>query len=590
MGKNKYLLIIIVLAVLLVGVSTALVMKSTLSPATPEPTNTNAVVNENGNPNPDNTPEPNINKPAQGAGHDLVPDTSRLYDFPTITVNWLAEGEPVESAAISKELGRTVPTVSEEAAAQEMMGGPPEDPAFVKVGAITSASDKTLIGRNIYHIDTPCGFLSANCINAVAMIDPNKHKIIAFRNYPNRNPTTGPNLDYPLDTVSEINSNIMIPSLETPQQIDLAQEGYSLRTYANGRGMPDKTAAQPVALAADGTRIYINDEKPDITRVRLPNGEFVNYELNIPFYSTERIPAISWADGTQNLFDYSPRTVSGCGGTKLNVQDSNEYAGRLIVGGKTSTGEDVMLLKDPNDKLLNEMYGYWTPYNGYGVDGAEKPSMGTYVTSRPVFFWYDPFGRLIQWTRADAVLQAECAKPVVYLYPTQTERVSVKLGSNIEVKKSEPKYKDGWIVTAQPDGTLTTDKGKKTYPYLYWDGNGASYETPEQGWVVASKDVESFFMKLLPYLGLNAKETFDFNEFWLPIVSKSPYARISFVPQDEWTAAAPLAISPVPDTIIRVFMDWQPLSAPISIEPQDLLPPPERTGFTAVEWGGLLYK
>ena len=42
---------------------------------------------------------------------------------------------------------------------------------------------------------------------------------------------------------------------------------------------------------------------------------------------------------------------------------------------------------------------------------------------------------------------------------------------------------------------------------------------------------------------------------------------------------------PAPDSILRVFMAWQALDAPIEIEPQTL-PTFERAGFTVVEWGG----
>ena len=49
--------------------------------------------------------------------------------------------------------------------------------------------------------------------------------------------------------------------------------------------------------------------------------------------------------------------------------------------------------------------------------------------------------------------------------------------------------------------------------------------------------------------------------------------------------AAKLEISPVPDTLIRVFMTFKPLDQPVDIEPQTLTAP-ERTGFTVVEWGG----
>ena len=40
-----------------------------------------------------------------------------------------------------------------------------------------------------------------------------------------------------------------------------------------------------------------------------------------------------------------------------------------------------------------------------------------------------------------------------------------------------------------------------------------------------------------------------------------------------------------PDTLIRVFMAFKPLTTPVEIAPQTL-EAPARTGFTAVEWGG----
>ena len=48
---------------------------------------------------------------------------------------------------------------------------------------------------------------------------------------------------------------------------------------------------------------------------------------------------------------------------------------------------------------------------------------------------------------------------------------------------------------------------------------------------------------------------------------------------------AKLTVTPTPDTVIRVFMAWRPLTEPVAIEPQEWTAP-ERIGFTLVEWGG----
>ena len=53
--------------------------------------------------------------------------------------------------------------------------------------------------------------------------------------------------------------------------------------------------------------------------------------------------------------------------------------------------------------------------------------------------------------------------------------------------------------------------------------------------------------------------------------------------------AAKLEGTPAPDTVIRVFMTYKPLDAPVQIQPQTLTAP-ERSGFTVIEWGGGLVK
>lgn len=49
--------------------------------------------------------------------------------------------------------------------------------------------------------------------------------------------------------------------------------------------------------------------------------------------------------------------------------------------------------------------------------------------------------------------------------------------------------------------------------------------------------------------------------------------------------AAPISVSPTPDSVIRVFMEFKPLMAPASVTPLPIHPA-ARTGFSVVEWGG----
>ncbi len=47
----------------------------------------------------------------------------------------------------------------------------------------------------------------------------------------------------------------------------------------------------------------------------------------------------------------------------------------------------------------------------------------------------------------------------------------------------------------------------------------------------------------------------------------------------------PLLVTPSPDTLIRIIMDWKSLDNSIDVKEQTLTPV-TRNGYTVVEWGG----
>lgn len=174
-------------------------------------------------------------------------------------------------------------------------------------------------------------------------------------------------------------------------------------------------------------------------------------------------------------------------------------------------------------------------------------------------------------------------KPVIYLYPEEETDVTVELLLDGTLTCTYPAYKDGWKVTAAPDGTLTDAKGQ-TYNYLYWEGQTNAQWDMSKGFCVKGADTAAFLEDALQKLGLNRREANEFIVYWLPLMEQNPYNIISFQ-TDRYTDAAKLNISPAPDTTIRVFMTWQASENYISL-PQQELTAPERTGFTVVEWGG----
>lgn len=174
-------------------------------------------------------------------------------------------------------------------------------------------------------------------------------------------------------------------------------------------------------------------------------------------------------------------------------------------------------------------------------------------------------------------------KPVIYLYPKKQTEVSVKLTLNGALTCTYPLYKNGWQITAAPDGTLTDENGQ-TYNYLYWEGDLCTEYDLTEGFCIKGEDTAAFLEDALSKLGLTRREANEFIVFWLPLMEQNAYNVISFQP-NKYTEAAELEISPTPDTLIRVFMVWQASDTCKQIKEQNLTAP-SRTGFTVVEWGG----
>lgn len=178
-------------------------------------------------------------------------------------------------------------------------------------------------------------------------------------------------------------------------------------------------------------------------------------------------------------------------------------------------------------------------------------------------------------------------KPVIYLYPEKETEVSVSLDLNGKLTCTYPDYKNGWQVTAAPDGTLL-DKNGQAYNYLYWEGDLKANYDLSKGFCVKGEDTAAFLEGALSKLGLNRREANEFIVYWLPQMQQNPYNIISFQ-TSAYTDAARLNVNPAPDTLIRVFMTFKASESYVEIQGQSLTAP-ERDGFTVVEWGGTQVK
>ena len=361
----------------------------------------------------------------------------------------------------------------------------------------------------------------------------------------------------------------------------------------------DVSGLEKVGKTKDGQQLYAYGGSGCVSLV-LPNGQFVIYQSKIPTIKDPEgtggagvTPDITWSSAIEQTkgMRYNDRAIGGCGASGCTDVVTDAEVGPmsgLMVAGIASNGDTVYTPASPTKHpLVKAAYDNWYVPEG---SGETKSSLATFVKEHPtaLLFWKDAFGRWTLLTTIDAMPMTECGKPVIYLYPQQTERVSVALPSFINVTKSEPTYPSkGWVVTAHPDGALEYADGN-TYSSLYWEGTGVGYETPKDGFIIKDGNVDKKLTELLARYGLNAKESQEFRDFWVPKMTGAPYYRVSFLTSD-WSEAAPLSVFPHPQTSIRIFMDWQKLDAPISI-PEPKIVTPVRNGFTLVEWGGLIRK
>lgn len=312
--------------------------------------------------------------------------------------------------------------------------------------------------------------------------------------------------------------------------------------------------------------------------VKLPDSSMATYEY-IPEILKNDVPDVYWSNGPKNTAKYGFTDVTGCGGSNfasvVNIATSD-----LVVAGSTYSGQQIFEPKDKNHDLYKRAYEqYWAP------DG-QKISYDNFVKSHPIFFWRDPFGRLIKFQDQKYMPVAECAKPVIYLYPQKATNVKVKIAPEGGFKITDPAYGNGWNVVAQPDGRLTNKADGKDYPYLFWEGWGGMYESPKKGWVVTQSNLPSFLDAKLKELGLVENEIRDFKKYWLPYMTEKPYYAVSFWGNEAMDQLAPMQVTPRPDTIIRVLMDFTGLDEPIPMQGYTIKPP-ERKGFTVTEWGGV---
>ncbi|KAJ3267710.1 hypothetical protein HK104_005684, partial [Borealophlyctis nickersoniae] len=142
-----------------------------------------------------------------------------------------------------------------------------------------------------------------------------------------------------------------------------------------------------------------------------------------------------------------------------------------------------------------------------------------------------------------------------YLYPASSKPIPIATTTH------------RWEVTnVSPTGTLTVPTHGET-TYLFWESHTTTTTTGKPATPIVPFDTHSFtlthaqfvptFLTLLQAFGFGTKETDDFITYWHPqVIGWERGCLVRVLTMDEYASVAELSVVPVPDTVVRVFVQF----------------------------------
>lgn len=239
-----------------------------------------------------------------------------------------------------------------------------------------------------------------------------------------------------------------------------------------------------------------------------------------------------------------------------------------------------------NDAIFNYLY-------------TEVPSQSSYLyASYPYKYAGARIGPMTKEEFDAAIADPSCHKtciefdkPVIYLYPPEPMYVSVRLDIPGKITKSIPFYPyEGWYVLAYPNGKINYQN--HIYESLFYESSVSDIIPRKRtGFLIAKSNLANEMQNVLYRAGLSQKERNDFLDYWLPRLQAQPgpYFFVRLLTHEEKNLSDTVIITPKPDTFIEALFEFYSVANTFSYEPlQQPSIPPERKGFTAVEWGGAI--
>ncbi|KXZ53504.1 hypothetical protein GPECTOR_7g954 [Gonium pectorale] len=117
---------------------------------------------------------------------------------------------------------------------------------------------------------------------------------------------------------------------------------------------------------------------------------------------------------------------------------------------------------------------------------------------------------------------------------------------------------------------------------------------PARSFCIAGADVEAWLYDALKAFGMPVRERTDMLTYWMPHMEGSPYVLAAFADPYHYQAAAALVVEPPPDVLVRVFLLFERLAAPVAVR-GCLAAEAARVGvlrregarLAVLEWGGM---
>ncbi len=174
-------------------------------------------------------------------------------------------------------------------------------------------------------------------------------------------------------------------------------------------------------------------------------------------------------------------------------------------------------------------------------------------------------------------------KPNIYIYPEEQMDLDVNIifPHGGEVTASIPNYKGGWKnLSIEFSGKINNE-----FTYLFYESSNPDLCQYKEGWLIAQKDLENFFIQNLTETGFEGQEIIDFTDYWIPLLTDHPCYAIYPQYNEQLSKMVELEFSIKPDNLLRLIyaLEGQQDDSIILSEPE--IPDFKREGFYVVEWG-----